>query len=147
MKVLGKKPVMAAAALGAATGLLTAVAPNAQAAGSYNIRIDVRETAFVSDYCLLTDTSGNGGAQCSGDRGAYSSFRLGVAHNTGDRVWIDVNIVGGQDRKGIDLRGMHYLRVSGNLAAVQVCGWSSLASYDSGQAGASLHGSGFCAGG
>jgi hypothetical protein len=56
-------------------------------------------------------------------------------------------IAGGQDHKGIDLQGKHHLRISGNLAAVQVCGWSSLASYDSGQAGASLHGSGFYAGG
>ncbi|MFF9869715.1 hypothetical protein ACF1G0_30695 [Streptomyces sp. NPDC013953] len=147
MKTFGKNLTMTAAALATATGLLTATAPNAQAAGSYNIRIDVRETAFVSDYCLLTDTSGNSRAHCSGNKGAYSSFRLGVVHNRGDRAWIDVNIVGGADRKGIDLHGKHYLRVWGNLAAVQVCGWSSLDSYNSGQAGASLHGSGFCAGG
>ncbi|MFF5444465.1 hypothetical protein [Streptomyces sp. NPDC012888] len=70
-----------------------------------------------------------------------------MVHSPGDRAWIDVNIVGGKDRKGMDLHGKHYLRISGNLAAVQVCGWSSLASYDSGQAGASLHGGGFCPGG
>ncbi|MFD7626571.1 hypothetical protein ACFV7Q_11125 [Streptomyces sp. NPDC059851] len=147
MKVLRNKPATTAAALGAAIGLLAAAAPSAHAAGSYNIRIDVRETAFVSDYCLLTDTSGNGRAHCSGNKGAFTSFRLGAVHNPGDRTWIDVNIVGGKDRKGIDLRGKHYLRISGNLAAVQVCGWSSLAAYDSGQAGASLHGTGFCPGG
>ncbi|MFF7892518.1 hypothetical protein ACFZDI_11545 [Streptomyces sp. NPDC007907] len=70
-----------------------------------------------------------------------------MVHSPGDRAWIDVNIVGGADRKGIDLRGKHYLRVSGSLFAVQVCGWSSLDSYHSGQTGASLHGSGLCAGG
>ncbi len=148
MKQIGKNLMTAGAALGAAAGLVTAAAPAAHAEGSYNIRIDARNTLFVADYCLLTTTSGNSRAACSGNKPAWTSFRLGTVHNAGDSVWLDVNIVGGADRKGIDLRGhFHYLRVSGGLTGIQVCGWGSLASYESGQAGAPLHGGGFCAGG
>ncbi|MEV4441212.1 hypothetical protein AB0K09_19760 [Streptomyces sp. NPDC049577] len=140
-----KRLAMAGAATAGLFSGATATAPAANAAGGYNIMIDVRETFFVADYCLLSDTSGNKGAACSGNKPAFTSFREGVAYKPGDRVWIDINIVGGKDRKGIDLKGSRYIRVSGSTLAVQVCGWDSLAQYHSGMAGASLHGTAFCA--
>ncbi|MFK0252814.1 hypothetical protein [Streptomyces sp. NPDC090445] len=123
----------------AALGLIGGAGP-AQAAGSYNIMVRAGGTAFVADYCLLTTTSGGGHAQCSGNKGANSTFRMGVVHTPGDRVWTDVNIVGGEDRQGIDLLGKHYIRVHGDLGSVSVCGWKSYDSYKAGNRGAALHG-------
>lgn len=126
-----------------AAGLVTATAPTAHAEGRYNIRIDTYAW-FVADYCLLSTTSGNARAACSGNKGSDSSFRLGVVHNAGDRVWIDVNIVGGADRKGIDLRGKRYLRIWGTTGTLKVCGWDSLAAWEASQPGVDLHGVDTC---
>ncbi|MEE1763916.1 MULTISPECIES: hypothetical protein [unclassified Streptomyces] len=141
---VGRKTLTAGATLAATVGLMTATAPSAQAAGSYNIRIDTLTTNYVADYCLLTTTSGNAQAACSGNKGKHDSFRLGTVHNTNDRVWLDINIVAGTDRKGIDLQGKHYIRTSGDLFAVEVCGWKSLESYTSGNTGVPLHGDTLC---
>ncbi|MFC9910291.1 hypothetical protein [Streptomyces sp. NPDC059862] len=144
MKHIGKKMMTTGAALLTAAGLVTAAAPSAHAAGSYNIMINTAaSTYFIADYCLLTTTSGNAQAACSGNMGKSSSFRLGTVHNPGDRVWIDINIVAGTDRKGIDLRGMHYIKVRGDLGAVEVCGWPSLASVPTTK-GLPLHGDTIC---
>ena len=143
MKHIGQKMMTAGAALLTTAGLVTAASPSAHAAGSYNIMIAVGNTYFVADYCLLTTTSGNAQAACTGNKGKWSTFRLGTVHNTGDRVWLDINIVAGTDRKGIDLRGMHYIKVRGDLGAVQVCGWPSLASVPTTK-GLPLHGDTIC---
>lgn len=143
MTRLGRKTIMAGAAVLAAAGL-AATAPPAQAAGSYNIKILNSYALFVADYCLLTSTSGNGQAACSGNKPGTGGFRLGTVHNPGDRTWLDVNIVGGADRKGIDLQGKHFITVSGSTSAVHVCGWKSEASYNDGNEGLDLHGSGPC---
>ncbi|WP_228973210.1 hypothetical protein [Streptomyces sp. DH12] len=122
-----------------------ASATPAQALGSYNIMID-KAGSFTADYCLLTTTSGNGQAACTGARAANGAFRLGTVHNTGDRVWIDINVVLGKDRKGIDLQGKHYIKVGGDVFTMTVCGWKSQASYQSGARGLALHGNTTCAG-
>ncbi|AXE83369.1 hypothetical protein [Streptomyces sp. Go-475] len=145
MTRIGKKAATAGAVLLATAGLGTAAAPAAHAEGSYNIRIDMY-TSIVADYCLLTTTSGNGRAACSGNKPPSGSFRLGVVHNPGDRVWLDINVVGGRDRKGIDLQGKHFIVVSGDVFALKVCGWKSLASHDAGNTGVTLHGTGICIG-
>lgn len=132
----------AGAALLAAAGLVTAAAPTAHAEGSYNIKIQTGNTAFWADYCLLTSTSGNGRAACSGNKGKFQEFRLGAVHNTGDRVWLDINVVGGKDRKGIDLQGRHYIWVRGDLAFVEVCAWTSIAAMQAGETALNLHGPG-----
>ncbi|MET9833693.1 hypothetical protein ABZ078_31320 [Streptomyces sp. NPDC006385] len=143
---IAKKMMTAGATLVAAAGLVTTTAPTAHAEGSYNIRIDAITTGVIADYCLLTTTSGNARAACSGNKWGDTTFRLGVVHNTGDRVWLDINVVGGTDRKGIDLQGKHYLQVSGPVWALQVCGWKSLASHAAGNEGWSLHGTDRCFG-
>ncbi|MFD5157516.1 hypothetical protein ACFWMJ_05505 [Streptomyces hawaiiensis] len=145
MMNIGRKMASAGAALLAVAGLVTATAPTAHAEGSYNIMISTRITQFWADYCLLTTTSGNGRAACSGNKWKFNDFRLGTVHNTGDRVWLDINIVGGKDRKGIDLRGMHYIEVKGDLAFVEVCGYRSLDAVAKGEKPLNLHGPG-CAG-
>ncbi|HZG06545.1 MAG TPA: hypothetical protein VE546_23725 [Streptomyces sp.] len=144
MTHIGKKALTASATLVATAGLVTVAAPPAHAEGSYNIRIDTATTNYIADYCLLTTTSGNARAACSGNRGKHDSFRLGTVHNTGDRVWLDINVVAGTDRKQIDLQGKHYIRVYGDLFAIEVCGWKSLDSFASGNVGLALHGDTYC---
>ncbi|MEV5434152.1 hypothetical protein [Streptomyces sp. NPDC052701] len=141
---VSRKILTAGATLAATVGLVTATASTAQAAGSYNILIDTLTTNYIADYCLLTTTSGNARAACSGNKGKFDSFRLGTVHNAGDRVWLDINIVAGTDRKGIDLQGKHYIRTRGDLFAVEVCGWKSFESFTSGNTGVPLHGETFC---
>ncbi|WP_433256844.1 hypothetical protein ACQPYK_18680 [Streptosporangium sp. CA-135522] len=135
-------------ALAGATVMLVgggASSASAQAGeGRYNIMINTNNTYFVADYCVLTTTSGNSRAQCSGNKESASKFRMGVVHNPGDRVWLDVNIVAGKDRKGIDLRGTHYITVEGDLSGIDVCGWSSKAAYDDERQGVGLHGDPSC---
>jgi hypothetical protein len=140
---MGRKTTMVGAALLTAAGLSATAAP-AQAAGSYNIQISNSGSSFVADYCLLTSTSGNKRAACSGNKQSPANFRLSVVHTPGDRVWLDVNIVGGTDRKGIDLQGKHYIRVNGNLGAIHVCGWKNAKSFEDGNEGLDLHGVGSC---
>lgn len=125
----------------AATALVAALSPtaaqaapasaSAAAAGSYNIMISHR-AHFVADFCLLSDTSGNARAHCSGNKVNGEDFRLGVIHSTGDNVWIDVNVVAGRDTKGINLRGLHYCRVNGTAISLSVDCWKSLAHYQDG---------------
>ncbi|MER7901442.1 hypothetical protein ABTX62_36700 [Streptomyces sp. NPDC096046] len=141
---VGRKMLAAGATLAATVALVTATAPTAQAAGSYNIRIRTLTTNYIADYCLLTTTSGNAQAACSGNRGKFDDFRLGTVHNAGDRVWLDINIVAATDRKGIDLQGKHYIRTRGDLFAVEVCGWKDLESFKSGNTGVPLHGDTLC---
>lgn len=99
--------------------------------------INTNNTFFVADYCILTTTSGNSRAQCSGNKESATKFRMGVVRTPGDRVWLDVNIVGGKDRKGIDLRGKRYITVEEDLFGIDVCGWSSKAVYDDDRRGSS----------
>ncbi|MFF9810679.1 hypothetical protein ACF1G5_37245 [Streptomyces coeruleorubidus] len=106
-------------------------APSTAAAGSYNIMIH-HGAGFVADFCLLSTTSGNPLAACSGNKVAGESFRLGVIHSQGDDVWIDVNVVAGRDTKGIGLRGNHYCRVGGTAVNLKVDCWKSLAHYQQG---------------
>jgi hypothetical protein len=142
VKRLSRRTATLGAALLTAVGLSSATTP-AQAAGSYNIKV-ASSAVFVADYCLLTSTSGNGKAACTGNKGGFSNYRMSVVHTPGDRVWMDVNIVGGADRKGIDLQGKHYIRVYGDLGAVHVCGWKNEASYFDNNDGLDLHGTGVC---
>lgn len=146
MTRLGRKTIMAGVAVLAAAGL-SVTAPPAQAAGSYNIKLanaGSAGTGFVADYCLLTTTSGNSKAACTGNKSYLSNIRMGVVHTPGDRVWMDINIVAGGDLKGIDLQGKHYITVSGLIGSVHVCGWKSEASYLAGNEGLDLHGRGPC---
>ncbi|WP_326579988.1 hypothetical protein OG889_20455 [Streptomyces sp. NBC_00481] len=127
-------------AMGALSGAEVAQAASAKAAaeGSYNIKVDANAT-INADYCLLTTTSGNARAACSGNKWR-SSFRLGAPYNPGDRVWMDINIVAGSDRKGIDLQGKRMITVRGDLAEVRVCGWNNEADYLAGRPARVLHG-------
>ncbi|MFD9053633.1 hypothetical protein [Streptomyces zaomyceticus] len=136
---------MATAAITMATAGLVVTAPAAQAEGSYNIRVDLKSPLFSASYCLLSTTSGNSRADCE-NHGYLSnaSFRLSVPHNVGDNVWMDINIVAGEDRKPIPLQGKHFITVNGDLAFVKVCGWKSLASYNEGNRGLALHGRSDC---
>ncbi|WP_162795161.1 hypothetical protein [Nonomuraea lactucae] len=136
------------AALVAAIGVLgltaggAAQANTAQAAeGRYNIMIATVDAGFVADYCLLTTTSGNGRAACSGNKPTRAQFRLGVPYNPGDKVWIDINVRAGKDRKGIDLRGNHYCEVSGHLLDTNVWCWKNFAdSREGGKPGTQIFG-------
>ncbi|MFJ7078501.1 hypothetical protein [Streptomyces sp. NPDC098781] len=137
MKIpLRKKTMMAGAALVAAVSLATATPANAE--NRHSILIDVEATWFEADYCLVSDLT----AQCSGKKGWSSEFRLSVPYM--NRVWLDINIWTGADRKGIELKGKRYLRVQGDLGRVQVCGWKSIASHGAGNIGVALHGNTSC---
>ncbi|MER6161764.1 hypothetical protein ABT147_40720 [Streptomyces sp. NPDC001868] len=145
MTRIGKKALATGATLLATAGLATVTAPTAHAAGSYNIKIEKLTEGYIADFCLLTTTSGNADAACSGNKGSIGSFRLGTVHNPGDRVWLDINVVAATDRKGIDLQAKHYIRVRGSFLALEVCGWKSEASFKAGNDGLSLHGNtGIC---
>ncbi|MFD9053624.1 hypothetical protein [Streptomyces zaomyceticus] len=140
---LGTKTISMAASLLAVAGGLAAAAP-AQAVSSYNIMISTQGTTFSADYCLLTTTSGNVDAECKKVANG-ADFRLPpVPYNAGDAVWMDINIVLGDDKDGIALQNMHYITVRGSVFKVQVCGWPTKAAYDQRQTGKSLHGAGTC---
>lgn len=119
------------AGLSPSTAGAATTSPTGAAAGSYNIMISHR-AHFVADFCLLSSTSGNQRADCSGNKVNGEDFRLGVIHTQGDDVWIDVNVVAGRDTKGINLRGLHYCRVNGTAITLEVNCWKSLAHYQNG---------------
>lgn len=132
--------IIAAPAYAAAANAATAPQVRAQAAeGSYNILIAHR-ALFVADFCLLSTTSGNQRAACSGNKALGTDFRLGVVYKPGGRVWIDVNVVSGRDTKGIDLRGNRMCRVDSTAVNLNVHCWKNYAQYESGVPGERVYG-------
>ncbi|MFG3506916.1 hypothetical protein ACGF5F_15535 [Streptomyces sp. NPDC047821] len=128
-----------ATAGGSAAAAVRAQSTAAAAEGRYNILISHR-ALFVADFCLLSTTSGNQRAACSGNKPLGTDFRLGVVHKPGDRVWIDVNVVSGRDTKGIDLRGNRMCRVDSTAINLNVHCWKNLAHYESGAPGERVYG-------
>ncbi|MEW2615390.1 hypothetical protein AB0937_35460 [Streptomyces sp. NPDC047880] len=120
-------------------GGLRSQSRNKAAEGSYNILISHR-ALFVADFCLLSTTSGNQRAACSGNKPLGTDFRLGVVYKPGDRVWIDVNVVAGRDTKGIDLRGNRMCRVDSTAVNLNVHCWKNYAHYASGVPGERVYG-------
>ncbi|MHC3391024.1 hypothetical protein ACLQ2E_16380 [Streptomyces lavendulocolor] len=142
LAALAALPATLAAPAYAAAESATTARPQVRAAaaeGSYNILISHR-ALFVADFCLLSTTSGNGRAACSGNKALGTDFRLGVVYKPGDRVWIDVNVVSGRDTKGIDLRGNRMCRVDSTAVNLNVHCWKNLAQYESGVPGERVYG-------
>ncbi|MGJ6963789.1 hypothetical protein ACSDR0_17940 [Streptosporangium sp. G11] len=119
------KATLATTLAGVALAAGVVTAPPASAELRYNLTIK-HIGIFVADFCLLTSTSGNDRAACSGNKaaGGGETFSLSAPYNLGDEVWLDVNVVWGVDRKRSIISrgaasGASYCTVSGNIAALR----------------------------
>ena len=105
-----------------AAGAVSGAVP-ASAAGTYSGAVKMQGAWFTADICWVSSAGGAGSVACTGTIGDGAFKRLSVAHNPGDTVWMDVNVVWGDDRRGINLRGNRYCEVSGNVITVRVTCW------------------------
>lgn len=132
MKKTLRQVIRGAAAAASLLALSTAVSPTpAQAAGTYSGMIRTYGLGFIADFCVLSTTSSNARASCTGNIGTDTSKRFSVPYNAGDKVWLDMNVVAGKDHKRIDLQGKRYIEVRGTIGAVTMCAWNSLEHYQS----------------